>query len=118
MVKENSEKKWLVLLVILVAIVLVVELLSLNVLYGLANSSALGGELATTYASSSSSGSNDPCFACDKKHDACDRDCKTGCQKSSDPDCLPKCQAVCDSAHNNCDAAACYTASSPICSSC
>ncbi len=33
MAEKNSEKKWLVLLVILVAVVLVIELLSLNVLY-------------------------------------------------------------------------------------
>ena len=48
MVGKESEKKWLVLLVILVALSLVVDLLSLNVLYGLRDSSsALSGDLFT-----------------------------------------------------------------------
>ncbi len=49
MAEKRSEKKWLVLLVILVALSLVVDLLSLNVLYSIAQESGLGGSLFSTF---------------------------------------------------------------------
>ena len=82
MVKDKSEKKWLVLLVVLIATVLVVELLSLNVLYSIAKNNDLEGRLhdiwtnptgrdtsspgvASEHASSSSVWSSyDPCDWC------------------------------------------------------
>ena len=47
MAEKKSEKKLLALLVILVALSLVVDLLSLNVLYSIAVNEGLKGELAT-----------------------------------------------------------------------
>jgi len=46
MVKEDVTKKWLVLLIVLVALSLVVDLLSLNVLYSIGDGGNLEGELA------------------------------------------------------------------------
>ena len=98
----ESTKKWLVLLVVLVALVLVAELLSLNVLYGLVRSSGLGGELAqygysaTGSATSSSSGSwrNSPSYL----------SCMSGCSSTWNS-CYDECDAYFPdiSCYDDCD---------------
>ena len=79
MVKENSEKKWFVLLVILVALSLVVELISLNVLYGITNNLSLSGELAVRPPKPPSSEDlcEDACSACES--DCADYDLSNNC---------------------------------------
>jgi hypothetical protein len=47
MVEKEITKKWLVLLIVLVVLSLVMDLLSLNVLYDINNRTELKGELAT-----------------------------------------------------------------------
>jgi len=66
MVKEDVTKKWLVLLIVLVALSLVVDLLSLNVLYGFSGKNDLEGELAVT------------------PYDACVLECAGDCMELTD----------------------------------
>ena len=99
MVKENSEKKWLAILVVLMVIVLVVELLSLNVLYQLANNSNLQGQLATLAATSSRPPS-DPCERCGYDWSRCVKRCG---RKNPTQSCLLSCNADYDScSYDNC----------------
>ena len=87
MVKENSEKKWLAVLVILVVLVLVVELLSLNVLYRLADKNNLQGQLAVKKP-------RDPCEVCQKTKNSCIHYCD---KKNPTSNCYIACYADYDS---------------------
>jgi hypothetical protein len=101
MVKENSEKKWLAVLVILVVLVLVVELLSLNVLYRLADKNNLQGQLATNPSSGNPKSKNyNPCDACGVDWS----DCVKSCGKNPTQTCLVGCDSSYDSCmyDNNC----------------
>ena len=95
MVKKENTKKWLVLLVVLVAISLVVDLLSLNVLYGISEAGGLEGELRTeayyTY-----SYKDDPYFE-DCYDDCVEDSCSDYCGDYEDPyytECLGDCKDI------------------------
>ena len=108
MAEKEGAKKWLVLLVILFALSLVVDLLSLNVLYTISSSGDLGGELGLmAVSSSSSSWKDDACVAfcsddCSgfwsEYKSSCDSNCKTqygGPAYSVElKKCLSKCKAT------------------------
>ena len=102
MAEKKSEKKFFVLLVVLVVLSLGVNLLSLNVLYTLGKASNLGGEFANIIRETSSDESGcsvvttsgfssascedncamswNNCFfsACESRY-SCNKDCEDGC---------------------------------------
>ena len=97
MAEKESAKKWLALLVVLVALSLVIDLLSLNVLYGINNTASSGsGELAASpYRScfdgcmdgaqydcvyDCTYGTSSECYCCEWN---VEESCRTGCGKSS-----------------------------------
>ncbi len=86
MAEKKSEKKLLAILVVLVAVSLVVDLLSLNVLYNVADESGLKGSLAT------SSGSyNYP----DDPYRVRYRDAESGCEEVVYLDSVDSCMRDC-----------------------
>jgi hypothetical protein len=82
MVEKDVTKKWLVLLIVLVALSLVVDLLSLNVLYSIGKESSDpgAGELFSEY-----------------------RDCFDGCMEGSQYDCVDTCEYGSNKECNQCE---------------
>lgn len=80
MAEKGSGKKLLAILVVLVAVSLVIDLISLNTLYSISKSGNLGGELATESPYySSSSYSSSPIYTSSYKEDACYSTCSGSC---------------------------------------
>ena len=88
MAKEDSEKKWLAILVVLMVVVLVVDLLSLNVLYKLTKESELDGELAARKPRT-------PCEECQKTKE----ECLHFCDKRNP---IGKCYTACFANYDSC----------------
>jgi len=98
MAEKESAKKWLALLVVLVALSLVIDLLSLNVLYGINNAASSGsGELAAVSPYRScydgcmdgaqydcvydcAYGTSSECYCCEWR---VEESCRTSCGKSA-----------------------------------
>jgi len=92
MVEKDVTKKWLMLLIVLVALSLVVDLLSLNVLYGIGKESSSSGSLA-------SSPYRD-CF--DSCMDGAQYDCVDTCEYGSNKECNECEQDVRDGCRSSC----------------
>ena len=94
----EKSNKWLAILIVLVAIGLVVDLLSLNVLYTLANSKSNSntGQLASYDAYSYSGRGQNPCTLCSKAEAKCRRNCDR-----NNP--VQTCYEGCSSTRKSCD---------------
>lgn len=95
MAKKDSERKWLVILIVLIAISLVVDLVSLNVLYKVSNTANPGtssGKLA-----SANVRAIDPCSKCEKNLQKCIRNCG----KNPTQECILTCNAKYDLCMND-----------------